>query len=81
MRVVPLPAVVVDPLPEPLRAYPSTTLVFTNSVGTPLRHSASWTEWNRALQPPTESSEVCGLFADYRGVTRHITAVQGPESG
>ena len=33
-----------------LRAHPTQTLVFTNSVGAPLRRSAFWTEWNRALK-------------------------------
>ena len=33
-----------------LRALPSKTLVFTNSAGAPLRRSAFWTEWNRALR-------------------------------
>ena len=33
-----------------LRAHPSKTLVFTNSAGAPLRRSAFWTEWNRALR-------------------------------
>lgn len=50
VRVVPLPTVVADALRTHLRAYPSTTLVFTNNVGAPLRRSAFWTEWNRALK-------------------------------
>lgn len=33
-----------------LRAYPTSTLVFTNNVGAPLRRSAFWAEWNHALK-------------------------------
>ncbi|GAA2501821.1 site-specific integrase [Terrabacter carboxydivorans] len=50
VRIVPLPEVVVDALRQHLRTYPSPTLVFTNNVGAPLRRSAFWTEWNRALK-------------------------------
>lgn len=50
VRVVPLPAVVADALREHLTAYPSPALVFTNNEGAPLRRSAFWTEWNRALR-------------------------------
>jgi integrase len=50
VRLVPLPSVVADALRAHLHAYPSTTLVFTNNVGAPLRRSAFWTEWNRALK-------------------------------
>ena len=49
MRVVPLPSVAVEALREHPRAHPSTTFVVTNNVGAPLRRSAFWTEWNRAL--------------------------------
>ena len=50
VRVVPLPSIVVEALRAHLCAHPSKTLVFTNSAGAPLRRSAFWTEWNRALK-------------------------------
>src|SRR6476620_3195170 len=50
VRFLPLPGVVADALRAHLEAHPSTTLVFTNSAGAPLRRSAFWTEWNRALK-------------------------------
>ncbi|MER7070936.1 site-specific integrase [Terrabacter sp. NPDC000476] len=49
VRVVPLPGVVAHALEVHLRLFPTSSLVFANSVGAPLRRSAFWTEWNRAL--------------------------------
>ena len=39
-----------DALRAHLRAHPPNALVFTNSGGVPIRRSAFWTEWNRALK-------------------------------
>jgi integrase len=50
VRFLPLPGVVADALRAHLEAHPSTTLVFTNNVGAPLRRSAFGTERNRALK-------------------------------
>jgi integrase len=50
VRVVPLPASVVDALEHHLAHHPTKSLVFTNASGAPLRRSAFWTEWNRAIR-------------------------------
>lgn len=50
VRVVPLPTVVADALYAHLNSYPTDSLVFSNNIGAPLRRSAFWTEWNRALK-------------------------------
>lgn len=50
VRVVPLPSVVADAIRAHLQTYPSSGFVFTNNAGAPLRRSAFWTEWNRALE-------------------------------
>ena len=71
VRLVPLPTVVTDALRAHLQTYPSTTLVFTNNVGAPLRRSAF----------STESSEILRTYCGLTGVTKHITAGQSPKSG
>lgn len=50
VRSVPLPSIVIKTLGEHLRRHPTTSLVFTNADGAPLRRSAFWTEWNRATK-------------------------------
>ncbi|WP_256792234.1 tyrosine-type recombinase/integrase [Terrabacter sp. Ter38] len=82
----PLPGVVADALQAHLEAYPATALVFTNNVGAPLRRSAFWTEWNRALKqagiPAIGFHELRHYYASL--LVRHgesVKTVQGAVDG
>ena len=67
VRVVPLPLVVVDATQgAPAEPTPRRAFVFTQQHGAPLRRSAFWTEWNRALEQaawPASASETLDTYS------------------